>query len=213
MLITPGITYKVWHPPWNGLKTQPSQTFLILSTISLIFSSIQLVPRPLSVYLINHVSVWYLIISPQFPIFVISIFWCLPLEILYSVLYCGCLIFCMFNQHNLKAQTITAQTLLDTLFSSAWLLGKICQFLARNNHISTDHHNINCWIYHIDHWTEFIYVEESRTPLWSSGQSSWLQIQRSGFNSRRYHFLSSSGSGTVSTQLREYKWGATWKKE
>jgi hypothetical protein len=23
--------------------------------------------------------------------------------------------------------------------------------------------------------TEFIYVEESRTPLWSSGQSSWLR--------------------------------------
>jgi hypothetical protein len=29
--------------------------------------------------------------------------------------------------------------------------------------------------------TEFIcYVEESRPPLWSSGQSSWLQMQRSG---------------------------------
>jgi hypothetical protein len=25
-------------------------------------------------------------------------------------------------------------------------------------------------------------VEESRPPLWSSGQSSWLQIQRSGFD-------------------------------
>jgi hypothetical protein len=24
-------------------------------------------------------------------------------------------------------------------------------------------------------------------PLWSSGQSSWLQIQRSEFDSRRYH--------------------------
>jgi hypothetical protein len=30
------------------------------------------------------------------------------------------------------------------------------------------------------------YVEESRLPLWSSCQSSWLQIQRSGFDSRRY---------------------------
>jgi hypothetical protein len=27
----------------------------------------------------------------------------------------------------------------------------------------------------------------SGPPLWSSGQSSWLQIQRSGFDSRRYH--------------------------
>jgi hypothetical protein len=32
-------------------------------------------------------------------------------------------------------------------------------------------------------------------PLWSSGQSSWLQIQRLGFD-----FLRSSGSGTGSTQ-------------
>jgi hypothetical protein len=24
-------------------------------------------------------------------------------------------------------------------------------------------------------------------PLWSSGQSSWLQIQRPGFDSRHYH--------------------------
>jgi hypothetical protein len=26
-------------------------------------------------------------------------------------------------------------------------------------------------------------------PLWSSGQSSWLQIQRPGFDSRRYHIF------------------------
>jgi hypothetical protein len=30
------------------------------------------------------------------------------------------------------------------------------------------------------------YVEESRPPLWSSGRSSWLQIHRSGFDSRSY---------------------------
>jgi hypothetical protein len=28
-----------------------------------------------------------------------------------------------------------------------------------------------------------------RPPLWSSGQSSWLQIQRPGFDSRRYHIF------------------------
>jgi hypothetical protein len=28
-----------------------------------------------------------------------------------------------------------------------------------------------------------------KPPLWSSGQSSWLQTQRSGFDSRRYHFF------------------------
>jgi hypothetical protein len=27
---------------------------------------------------------------------------------------------------------------------------------------------------------------ETKPPLWSSGQSSWLQVQRSGFDSRRY---------------------------
>jgi hypothetical protein len=28
-----------------------------------------------------------------------------------------------------------------------------------------------------------------RPPLWSSGQSSWLQIQRSGLHSRRYQIF------------------------
>jgi hypothetical protein len=35
-------------------------------------------------------------------------------------------------------------------------------------------------------WIYICYIEESRPPLWSSGQSSWLQIQRSGFGFRRY---------------------------
>jgi hypothetical protein len=30
---------------------------------------------------------------------------------------------------------------------------------------------------------------EVRPPLWSSGESSWLQIQRSRFDSRRYHIF------------------------
>jgi hypothetical protein len=47
------------------------------------------------------------------------------------------------------------------------------------------------------------YVEESRPPLWSSDQSSWLQIRRSGFDSRHYQ-KKSNGSGTGSTQPREY---------
>jgi hypothetical protein len=41
--------------------------------------------------------------------------------------------------------------------------------------------------------TEFIhcicYVEERRLTLRSSGRSSWLQIQRSGFDSQRYHIF------------------------
>jgi hypothetical protein len=41
------------------------------------------------------------------------------------------------------------------------------------------------------------------SPLWSSGQSSWPQIQRPGFDSRHYQ-KKSSGSETGSTQPREY---------
>ena len=43
-----------------------------------------------------------------------------------------------------------------------------------------------------------------RPPLWSSGQSFWLQTQRSRVRSPALpDFLSSSGSGTGSTQPRE----------
>ena len=43
-------------------------------------------------------------------------------------------------------------------------------------------------------------------PLWSSGQSFWLQIQRSRVRSPALpDFLSSSGSGTGSTQPRDVK--------
>jgi hypothetical protein len=38
--------------------------------------------------------------------------------------------------------------------------------------------------------------------LWSSGQSFWLQIQRSGFDYRLYQILRSSESETGSTQPR-----------
>ena len=49
------------------------------------------------------------------------------------------------------------------------------------------------------------YVND-RPPLWSSGQCFWLQIQRSRVRSPALpDFLSSSGSGTGSTQPREVK--------
>jgi hypothetical protein len=54
-------------------------------------------------------------------------------------------------------------------------------------------------------WTYSLTTESSvdRPPLWSSGQSSWLQIRRPGFDSRHYQ-KKSNWSGTGSTQPREY---------
>ena len=47
-------------------------------------------------------------------------------------------------------------------------------------------------------------LSSNRPPLWSSGQSLWLQIQRSRVRFPALpDFLSSSGSGTGSTQPRE----------
>jgi hypothetical protein len=45
-------------------------------------------------------------------------------------------------------------------------------------------------------------------------ESSWLQIQRSEFDSRRYHiFWEVVGPERGPLSLGEYNWGATWKKK
>jgi hypothetical protein len=38
-------------------------------------------------------------------------------------------------------------------------------------------------------WIYICWVEGSRPPPWSGGQGSWLQIQRTGFDSRRYQIF------------------------
>jgi hypothetical protein len=45
------------------------------------------------------------------------------------------------------------------------------------------------WFLWGTNWIYICYVEESRPPLWSSGQNSWLEIQRSGFYSWRYQMF------------------------
>jgi hypothetical protein len=55
---------------------------------------------------------------------------------------------------------------------------------------------------------------EMRPSLWSSGRSSWLQIQRSQVRFLALlDFLRSSGSGMESTQTRGDIWWVTWKKK
>jgi hypothetical protein len=55
-------------------------------------------------------------------------------------------------------------------------------------------------------------VIDGTPPLWSSG--SWLQIQKFRVLFQEIpDFLRNGGSGTGSTQPREYLLEATWKKE
>jgi hypothetical protein len=58
-------------------------------------------------------------------------------------------------------------------------------------------------IYTINKTEILMYAIKEGPPLWSSGQSSWLQIRRPGFDSQHYQ-KKSNGSGTGSTQPREY---------
>jgi hypothetical protein len=79
---------------------------------------------------------------------------------------------------------------------------RLCGLVVRVSGYRTEMYCVSC-----DVRTEFIcYVEESRPPLWSSGQSSWLATDpevRVRFPALP-HFLRSSGSGTGSTQPSEY---------
>jgi hypothetical protein len=67
---------------------------------------------------------------------------------------------------------------------------RLCGLVVRVPGYRSEMYCVSCEIR-----TEFIYIyiyiyiyyaEESRPPLWSSGQSFWIHIQRSGFDSRRY---------------------------
>jgi hypothetical protein len=65
-------------------------------------------------------------------------------------------------------------------------------------------HLNSCCLSQIFRYHFFPSWKERVTPLWSSGQSSWQQIQRSRVRFQALpDFLRSSGSGTGSTQPRE----------
>jgi hypothetical protein len=65
-----------------------------------------------------------------------------------------------------------------------------------------------------DTFNFLVRVSQIWPPLWSNGQSSWLQILRSQVRFPALpDFLRSSGSGTGYTQPREYNWGATWMEK
>jgi hypothetical protein len=73
-----------------------------------------------------------------------------------------------------------------------------------------------CKVVHCDvlYDTRDFYFKFSGPLLWSSGQSTWLQIQRSRVLFPALpDFLKSSGCGMGSTQPREYNCGAAWKKK
>jgi hypothetical protein len=58
-----------------------------------------------------------------------------------------------------------------------------------------------------------LHIWQNWPPLWPRGQNSWLLNQRPPVRfPAPPDILSSSGSGTGSTQLFWGKWGATWKK-
>jgi hypothetical protein len=61
---------------------------------------------------------------------------------------------------------------------------RLCGLVARVPGYKTELYCVSCEVL-----TEFIYVEESRLPLWSSDHSSWLHIQRSQFDFRRYQIF------------------------
>ena len=101
----------------------------------------------------------------------------------------------------------------NIFFGMLWLYS---DYIIENTHVHVHviYFSINlftsCGNSHINNNTRsttnielYIYIR-LRPPLWSSGQSFWLQIQRSRVRSPALlDFLSSSGSGTGSTQLLE----------
>jgi hypothetical protein len=99
-------------------------------------------------------------------------------------------------------------------FGSSQWRGYICNFMERK--LYNFKHIFSKILFHNSiRFIKFTRcIIRVRPPLWSSGHSSWLQIQRSRVRFPSLpDFLNSSGSGMGSTQPREDNWGATWMEK
>jgi hypothetical protein len=75
--------------------------------------------------------------------------------------------------HYRNSQQTTFREIIAVYFKNLKTLNdRLCGLVVRVPGCRTEMYCVSCEVR-----TEFIYVEESRPPLWSSGQSSWLQIQ------------------------------------
>jgi hypothetical protein len=70
-------------------------------------------------------------------------------------------------------------------FTAHVFIDSFCGLVVRVPGYGTE---ISCFLWGTN-WIYICYVEESRPRLSSSGQSFWLQIQTSWFNSMRYHIF------------------------
>jgi hypothetical protein len=79
-------------------------------------------------------------------------------------------------------------------------LGGIRWFLRSFIHSFTISFRTLCWALF---FSRFVILHKG-PPLWSSGQNSWLQTDRSGFDSRRYHAFWNGDHSNLWVQLRSY---------
>jgi hypothetical protein len=88
--------------------------------------------------------------------------------------------FCISTAYNVLSCKCVASNNVD----------RLCGLVVRVPGYITEMYCVYC-----EERTEYIYIYiyicyvEERPPLWSSGQSFWLQMQRSGFDSRRYQIF------------------------
>jgi hypothetical protein len=79
--------------------------------------------------------------------------------------------------------------------------------LSQHLRFSEGHNLAPIFPWHFSNRINFnLYVFCGRPPLWSSGQSSWLQIRKPGFDSRHYQEKKVVGLERCSTHPREYSW-------